>query len=466
MIEIESGDVMQMRDASFSDLLDEINSKAGQLRISAALCWTAIGLGVAAGIASGGPGLAICALALPGWAAGKWFDSYRRCTVLYYDLEGDAEAAYHRLTEGFDGLNQCAAKWHIEAGGAVQSLTAWKRNAGASHLVERKATTLAYNLPSIIKSNVAPPALRVGKQIMYFMPDVVFVFDGKKIGAVDYSDLGVRWQNSRFIETEQVPKDATIVGYNWKYPNKSGGPDRRFKGNRQIPICLYETIHFQSESGVNELVEFSRADVASAFGTGCEMLRRLPRERAAVLPTALSQQETHATPATEPTNKRHSLGAALLVVLGFLVGVPIVGSMLEKGETVSTIDPAGFKDPITSATLSKGVSQVSSGAEATFAPRSTDEESDLITIPAATTAASSGGRKTARNANPDETTTHSVANQDAATRSTTTSPAPSAATAVRYTQSAVKFQGRARNKVSRCGDCPEGGRSICFGDEG
>lgn len=66
--------------------------------------------------------------------------------MLYYDLEGDAEAAYRRLVEGFDDLLGCATKWHIEAGGAVQNLTAWKRNAGASHLVNRKVTTLAYDL--------------------------------------------------------------------------------------------------------------------------------------------------------------------------------------------------------------------------------------------------------------------------------------------------------------------------------
>ena len=27
--------------------------------------------------------------------------------------------------------------------------------------------------------------------------------------------------------------------YTWQYANKSGGPDRRFNNNRQLPICLY-----------------------------------------------------------------------------------------------------------------------------------------------------------------------------------------------------------------------------------
>lgn len=288
MIEVESGDVMQMRDESFGEMLDEINAKVAQIRMSVALCWTMIGIGLVAGFVSGGPGLVLAALALPAWAIGRWFDSYRRSVVLYYDLEGDAEAAYNRLAEGFDGLARCVGKWHIEAGGVIQSLTAWKRNAGASHLVQRKATTLTHSLPLVIKSNVSAPAIGVGKQTMFFMPDVVFIQDGNKVGAVSYADLRLRWQNSHFIETERVPSDALVVDHTWKHPNKNGGPDRRFKDNRQIPICLYETLHFQSDSGVNEIVEFSQTGKATDFADGCLKLARLPREKGPALPSPAS----------------------------------------------------------------------------------------------------------------------------------------------------------------------------------
>ncbi|MGV1945612.1 MULTISPECIES: SH3 domain-containing protein [unclassified Agrobacterium] len=324
MIEIDSGDVMHMRDTSFSELLDEINSKARQTRMSVALSLTALAIGAVAALATGGPGLLICAVALPAGAIGSWLDSYRRTTVLYYDLEGDAETAYGRLTEGYDGLNGCAAKWHIEAGGAIQSLTAWKRNAGASHLVNRKSTTLAYTLPSVIKSNVTPPALHVGRQVMFFMPDIVLVQDGSRVGAVSYTDLNVRWQESMFIETDRVPSDARIVDHTWKHPNKSGGPDRRFRDNRQIPICLYETMHLTSNSGVNELVEFSRTGVVAAFVDGCRMLAALPRERKATvaLPPAPANGAVDVPPVNATERKGSFLKGALLTVLALMVGIP------------------------------------------------------------------------------------------------------------------------------------------------
>lgn len=342
MVEIESGDVMQMKDESFSELLSEINSKAAQTRMSAVLAWTALVIGIIVGLATGGPGLFLCILALPGYAIGNWFDSYRRTTVLYYDLEGDAETSYNRLAAGFDGLSGCAAKWHIEAGGAVQSLTAWKRNAGASHLVNRKATTLTYKLPAVIKSNLTPPALHVGKQIMFFMPDIVLVQDGSRIGAVNYADLNVRWQDSRFIETERVPSDARIVDHTWAHPNKSGGPDRRFKNNRQIPICLYEAMHFTSSSGVNELVEFSRTGVAAAFVEGCRMLGALPRGRTSpALPPPPANDVAAVDPVPATERKRGSLKVVVLAVLGIVIGLPVLAIVLgpDKKEARTVLSP-------------------------------------------------------------------------------------------------------------------------------
>ena len=224
MIEVESGDVMQMRNESFGELLDEINVKSRQARMSMVLCWIGIILGVLAGLVTGGPGLVLGLIVVPGWMIGAWFDSYRRSTVLFYDLEDDAETAFNQLAKGFDGLKSCAGKWHIESGGAITNLTIWKRNAGASHLVNRKATTLAYSLPAVIKSNVTPPALSVGRQIMYFFPDVVLMQDGARMGAISYGDLQLRWQDSALSKTDQFPATPELSTIHGSIPTRAADP--------------------------------------------------------------------------------------------------------------------------------------------------------------------------------------------------------------------------------------------------
>jgi len=85
----------------------------------------------------------------------------------------------------------------------------------------------------------------------------VLIVDAAGVGAVSYNDLSIAHSTTRFIEAQGVPADATVVGQTWKYVNKSGTPDKRFKNNYQIPIALYEEIHFASKSGLNEVIQVS-----------------------------------------------------------------------------------------------------------------------------------------------------------------------------------------------------------------
>ncbi|TIT70510.1 MAG: DUF4236 domain-containing protein [Mesorhizobium sp.] len=273
MREIESADVIEMRDETFANVLDEINARQSQTRMSLILAVLFGIAGLIAGAMLGG-GVALIGIAafLPGMLIGNWLDSYRRVSVLYYDLEQDAEAAYGRLVAAFDTLTRCAASWHVAAGGKIEDLTTWKRNAGATMLVDKKSTTLQASLPTVVRSNVTPPSIHVGRQILYFMPDMILVKDGNQYGAVGYGDLRTQFAPSNFIETGKVPSDAEIVSYTWAHPNKNGGPDKRFRDNRQIPVCRYEALRFSSPSGLNELVEFSKTNVSQPF---CQALLAL-----------------------------------------------------------------------------------------------------------------------------------------------------------------------------------------------
>ncbi|MBO9102188.1 MULTISPECIES: DUF4236 domain-containing protein [unclassified Rhizobium] len=359
MIEVDSGDVMLMRDEKFSDLLDEINAKNQQVRLATAFGWSAAVLGLVIALMSGTPGILVILAALPAYAVGTWLDSYRRTTVLYYDISDGFEQAYKKLIDGFDGLNGCSAKWHIAAGGAIQDLKTWKRNAGASHLVSKKTTTLAYALPRVIKSNVTPPSLHVGRRIIYFLPDVALIVDGGKIGAVGYDDLQIQYQDSHFIESGTVPRDAKVVDHTWQHPNKGGGPDRRFASNRQIPICLYETMHLQSNSGLNELLEFSKTGQAASFVAACKALAKA-REEAVLAPAqvALADLRTTDVSASEPIETNKSGNWIAYVVALLVIGVP--GIVLLANHSQTTTPASGYK-PAFASTATATTSTAGSG---------------------------------------------------------------------------------------------------------
>ncbi len=77
---------------------------------------------------------------------------------------------------------------------------------------------------------------------------------------------------------EMAPADATVGGQAWKYVNKKGGPDRRFKDNRQLPICLFEEIGMVSDSGFKGLLQVSKHGISGTYGSAVSALGRDTKE--------------------------------------------------------------------------------------------------------------------------------------------------------------------------------------------
>ncbi|MBN8647593.1 MAG: DUF4236 domain-containing protein [Caulobacterales bacterium] len=266
MREIESSDVMSMKTETHNDLLKELNTNSLKQKMSfmISILSAIIGVFIASTFFQNSIILGFI-LCFPGYYFGKWLDSYRRTSVLFFEIDENFNTAYLALVSKFEDLSSCGGKWHISEKGDIVSLDAMKRNAGAAVLVKKNVTLLTFSLPSIIKSNINPPRIGVGKQNLYFFPDVILVEEGNKYGAISYNELLFEVGNSRFIEDGIVPHDAKIVDYTWRFVNKNGSPDRRFSNNRQIPICLYESLMLYSNSGLNELLEFSKQGVAVDF---------------------------------------------------------------------------------------------------------------------------------------------------------------------------------------------------------
>ncbi len=275
MVAVSSGAVAEMEDARFADVLSEMVEKQRSARLATVLMWCGIAFAALITLGGGVIGFLLgAAVAFGGRVLGAWLDESRRSVVLMYDLEDDAAKAYEAMTNAFDRVAACHGKWHVDAGGAVSDMVTWKRNAGASHVLDKRPTALGYGLPTILKSNVTPPSMSVGKETLFFLPDFLLVVHDDNVGAVAYDQLSIVWQDSNFIEEGTVPGDTTVLFHTWKHPNKSGGPDRRFANNYQIPVCLYESIHLTSTNGLNELLQVSCNGVAAPLAMAVTELSR------------------------------------------------------------------------------------------------------------------------------------------------------------------------------------------------
>jgi uncharacterized tellurite resistance protein B-like protein len=124
----------------------------------------------------------------------------------------------------------------------------------------------------------------LGDVSLYFFPDRILVYTLNAVGAIGYDDLHLEIDCRRFIEDESVPRDAEIVDHTWRYVNKGGGPDRRFRANPELPVCLYEEIRLRSSSGLNELLQVSHT------GIGVELQRSVASVASALAAAKMAQE--------------------------------------------------------------------------------------------------------------------------------------------------------------------------------
>lgn len=225
-------------------------------------------------IAQGLPGWAVLTfvvLATIGVAWVAFNDVLRKTVVLMYELDPPQEAALEALHEAAQHLTSAAGVWHVSSHAAVRDR---KYHAGADSLVSRNATRFHRAAPPFVKTNIQTVAVAVGAQTLHFFPDRVLIYDAKGVGAVSFNELRANAGEAAFIESGAVPRDATVIGHTWRYVNKKGGPDKRFKDNRQLAICRYDELSFQSNTGLNELLQVSRSGSVPVF---VDALTRLAR---------------------------------------------------------------------------------------------------------------------------------------------------------------------------------------------
>ena len=191
---------------------------------------------------------------------------------LNYQLDEQALQRIDLLKNAFQRLSTCHRVWNV---GTVGSTHDWKRNAGASSLVGRTAARVGFGTPRSFRANVDVAHLVAGRDTLYFLPDLILVNQSGAFGSISYESLEAAWSSTRFIENESVPSDSQVVGTTWRYVNKSGGPDRRFKDNRQLPVVVYGEIGLASPTGLRVALMTSTVDAAKILSDAIHQVQSI-----------------------------------------------------------------------------------------------------------------------------------------------------------------------------------------------
>jgi hypothetical protein len=183
-------------------------------------------------------GLLVNVVGLPATLLIGLLDRRRAKVTVHYDPQR-VPPTFHKIVDAMRGLQQAQRLWLVAHEQAVTNDHQRKTNAGASQLFRHEAAHPDLAGPKALVVDVPVPTVRVKGFHLHLFPDVVLLQGGGQTLSLAYTALHAEYASTRTVEDEQVPSDTRIIGSTWLYVNKNGGPDRRFKDNRELPIVEY-----------------------------------------------------------------------------------------------------------------------------------------------------------------------------------------------------------------------------------
>ena len=189
-----------------------------------------------------------------------------------FEIGDEAEWTYGALVSAFEALSKCDKVWDVTTEADVDRRA---ERSIASTAVTRTQVKLSFSSHELIR--FSSHAMRFenanGEDIIIYPAMALTPRTDGEFALVDLRDLNLRVQQTRFVEAEAVPSDAQVVGQVWCKANRDGSPDRRFKDNYQVPVCLYGDLTFHSVTGLLEGYSVSNVGAATAFAAALEAHR-------------------------------------------------------------------------------------------------------------------------------------------------------------------------------------------------
>jgi hypothetical protein len=221
-------------------------------------------------------------------------DLKRQGLTIDWTLPPELRSRYQRLIEDCRSLKSVGAIWHITNNARIDRVSS---RASYDTVIDRKRGRITEGRPTFLLANPqdewpSVPCLRsdAGLEI-YIFPSFLLFCRQDGFAILDPKDIEISVNDDvRVVEHERLPNDAQIVDHNWRYSNKDGTRDQRFKDNYQNPVVSYEPLELRSESGLNEQFLFTKDafTFARALNEFCEWFRwvakctRLEQEAASI----------------------------------------------------------------------------------------------------------------------------------------------------------------------------------------
>ena len=181
------------------------------------------------------------------------------------DVEFDKEfrTKYEAAYEAFKKLTTSQKIWDITRAEEQDRIAT--RSAASTAILRTEIQFDFKDLDDIKYQNKALYLKNANGADLYFYPNFIVMQGKNDFGVIGLNELEFNFSETNFVEQDKVPDDTKIIDKTWLKVNKNGTPDKRFKGNYEIPIVRYGTITLSTSTGVNEEYQFSNYEASEQF---------------------------------------------------------------------------------------------------------------------------------------------------------------------------------------------------------
>ena len=184
---------------------------------------------------------------------------------LEIQFDSDIRRKFDNLYEKFKNLTVCHRIWDITSA-HFQDRVAMR--SAADTLVKRLDVRFSLQSLPFIKSDYQALYFKNANGAdLYFYPTFLIMYTNESnFALIGIDEINLYQSYVHFTEDGSVPSDSKVIDKTWAKVNKNGTPDRRFKGNYQIPIVRYGLIQLKTKTGLNEEYQFSNYEFTKEFG--------------------------------------------------------------------------------------------------------------------------------------------------------------------------------------------------------
>jgi hypothetical protein len=191
----------------------------------------------------------------------------------HFEIDREQAEPYFKMRDEFAAMCECQQIWDTLA---RRVMDRFSTRSAASEAISRAPVKFDLSDCDVIEWEQKVPHLPncAGGDLYVYPGFVLYRASKQAFALIDFHDVKLEFQPTRFIEDGPVPSDTQTVGQAWAKSNADGSPDRRFRDNYQIPIVMYGALSFASASGLNEQYEFSNPAPAQRFAIAWEAFQK------------------------------------------------------------------------------------------------------------------------------------------------------------------------------------------------